>query len=101
MPIGIGVLRIDQTPCRASYGLYTPAEFQRQTTARQKQTVSDNTAAIVATGNRLRRFDIAGNSIPEMAAEAYLNVQPLDVALVSVDRPTISYTPAGGVDMRV
>jgi hypothetical protein len=97
----IGVLQIDQTPCRASYGLYTPSEFLRQTTARQKQTVSGNIAEIVADGNRMRRFDKPGNSIPEMAAEAYLSEPQLEVALVFVDRPIISYTPAGGVDVSV
>lgn len=96
-----GVLSIDQTPCRASYGLYTPSEFLRQTTAQQKQVVSENIAAIVADGNRMRRFDQPGNSIPQMAGEAYLSVPQKEVALVSIDRPAISYTPAGGVDVRV
>lgn len=96
-----GVLLIDQTPCRASYGLYTPSEFLRQTTARQKDTVSENVAKIVADGDRMRRFDIKANSIPEIAADAYLDTAPMEVALVSVDRPLISYSPAGGVDIRV
>lgn len=96
-----GVLTIDQTPCRASYGLYTQAELLRRTTALQKQTVLDAIGKIAADGNRLRRFDIPGNSIPEMAAEAYSTAPPPDVVLVSIDRPIIRYTPAGGVDVRV
>lgn len=97
-----GVLKIDQTPCRASYGLYTLSEFLRRTTAQQKQTVSSNIATIAATGNRLRRFDRPGNSIPAIVAEAYLNEEQLNVGLVSVARPIISYTPvASQVDVRV
>lgn len=97
-----GALKIDQTPCRASYGLYTPSEFLRQTTARQKQAVSENIADIVGDGNRMRRFDIKANSIPEMAFEAYFDYEPLEVALVSVARPNIRYYPAGdGVDVSV
>jgi hypothetical protein len=47
------ILTIDQTPCRASYGLLTQEAFRRDLAARQREVVRENIARYVARGDRM------------------------------------------------
>jgi len=90
-----GVLTIDQTPCRASYGILTPTASRQETDAFQKMAVANNIGEVVANGDRLAKFWSKANSIEEISAEAY-GYHPKDVVLKSVERPVIRWYPDNG-----
>lgn len=91
-----GSLQIDQTPCRASYGLLTPsARLEDTANVRYQQFLAD-VGDIAAEGDRMARAYNRANSIPEIAAEKYISQQPPEVGLVYIARPIIDYVPAPG-----
>jgi hypothetical protein len=83
------ILTIDQTPCRASYGLLSQKDFLADTVSRQRANVLRNIGEIASHGERLLHMENKANWIEEMAAER--DDTPLAVALVSIDRPVINY----------
>ncbi|MBP2645902.1 MAG: hypothetical protein H6Q75_1342 [Firmicutes bacterium] len=84
---------IDQTPCRASYGLLTPSARLDQDVADQKEAVRENIAAICARGDRLAKIWNKGNTVEELAAEAYA-YQPKEVQVKYIERPVIRCEPS-------
>ncbi len=92
------ILTIDQTPCRASYGLLTQEAFRRDLAARQREVVRENIARYVARGDRMATM-MPGNTIIDISAEAYLDEPPVEVAIVPVARPIIGVTRATAIDI--
>ncbi|MDR3560119.1 MAG: DUF6470 family protein [Negativicutes bacterium] len=89
------MLLIDQTPCRASYGLKTQAQFLADTSDQGKQTVLDNISRIATDGDRLSQIQNSGNTFPEMAYEASFTPAP-DIYLAYIARPDFQYIPPTG-----
>lgn len=96
--MNFGMVLIDQTPCRASYGLYTPDQFLENTTDDAKQAVLENIGQTAANGDRLTQIQNKTNPIPEMAYEASITSVP-DVVLQYVARPTFQYIPPNGSNL--
>jgi hypothetical protein len=93
------LLTIDQTPCRASYGLLGHEAFRIDLRDRQRQVVQDNIARVVARGDRLAQIN-PGDGIAVIAAEAYLSEEPaVDIALKFVERPVFSVIEARAIDI--
>ncbi len=90
------IITIDQSPCRASYGLLRPQDFLSATVASQKQTVRDNIANIVAIGDRLGRYGPRQDVIVAISAEAYLAEPPKEIVLRQIDRPTLDVAEISG-----
>lgn len=91
-----GMLSIDQTPCRASYGLLTTSALLQDTVSRQKTVVLENIARFVAEGDRMAHIENKkASSIPEMEADKVFT-DPPDIAVVYIDRPIIQYIPPTG-----
>lgn len=90
-----GILTIDQTPCRASYGLLTPSALLTDLVRRQRAAVMENIGNYAATGDRLARIENPANRIESIAAER--NDEPLTVGLKNIDRPVIRFEQASGL----
>jgi hypothetical protein len=89
-------LRLDQTPCRASYGLLTNSARLEQTAGEQRQQLLSDVAEIAAEGDRMARAYTSANSIPEIASEKYSTGTPPDVFLKYIDRPIIDWQESAG-----
>lgn len=81
------ILAIDQSPCRASYGVLNAGDFLSATVARQKQTVRENIDRIVADGNRLARDGARQDVVVAIAAERYLAQPPKEITIKPIARP--------------
>ncbi|MDT8903898.1 DUF6470 family protein [Anaeroselena agilis] len=92
------LLTIDQTPCRASYGILGHEAFRRDLVAKQRGVVQEAIANYVSRGDRLSKA-APGNSIPDLAAELYLSKPVPQVALVPVERPVIGLAEVSVIDM--
>lgn len=92
------LLTIDQTPCRASYGLLGQEAFRRDLAASQRGVVQENIARYVARGDRMATI-MPGNSVVDIAAEAYLDEPAVEVTIASVERPIIGVTEATAIDI--
>lgn len=90
-----GIVTIDQTPCRASYGLFSPSALLRDTTNRQKAAVMENIARFVSDGDRMAQIENKRNTIPAIAADSNYS-EPPDVVLTSIDRPDIRWREISG-----
>lgn len=88
------ILTIDQTPCRASYGVLGQEALRRDVAASQRRTVQENINRVVDRGNRLA--DITRESIPDLAGAEYPSQAPPDVVLVAVARPDIRVSEVTG-----
>ncbi|MBP2651815.1 MAG: hypothetical protein H6Q74_2640 [Firmicutes bacterium] len=97
-----GRLTIDQTPCRASYGILTPTARLWQTVAENQTEFLESLAETSENGDRLARIWNKANAIEEIAAEAY-GYHPKEVAVKCIERPIINWDPEGGnlVNIRV
>lgn len=92
------LLTIDQTPCRASYGLLGQEAFRRDLAARQRSVVQEAIANYAERGDRLARI-AAGNGIADLAAEVYLSEPAPEITIVPVERPVIGVTEATAIDI--
>ncbi len=92
------ILTIDQTPCRASYGLLGPDALRRDLAATHRGVAREATDNYVARGNRLATI-AAGNGIADLAAELYLSEPTPEVIVVPVERPVFGLTEATGIDV--
>jgi len=95
------IVAIDQSPCRASYGLLGQQDFLRATAARQKQAVQDNIARVAADGDRLARIASRENAVVAIAAELYLSEPKKEVALVAVERPAFHLVEVTGGEINI
>lgn len=96
-----GVLTIDQSPSRASYGLFTPSAQLQDTTNRQRAVAMENIGRFVADGDRMAQIENKkASSIPEIMADKNFS-DPLEVGLVYIERPIIQYIPTTGNNIDV
>ncbi len=87
-----GVLEINAKDSRASYGIYTVAEFSRRAARQAKQRTLAAIGTIAAEGDRLMRIETGENVVPAIAAEH--NAEPVpEITWGYVTRPSIRYTP--------
>jgi hypothetical protein len=93
------IITIDQTPCRASYGLLGQQALRREIAATQRSVIRENIANIVDRGDRLAKIVGEENSIPFIAGEAYPSEPVPDVVLTPIARPIIGVREAGVLDI--
>lgn len=89
---GPGVLEIDATASRASYGIYTVGEFNRRAAQQAKQQTLEAIGTIVAEGDRLMRIETGENAVAGIAADHNVELTP-EITWSPVTRPDINYTP--------
>lgn len=94
------ILTIDQTPCRASYGLKTQQAFRRDTLAYQKQVVRENIDRFVAEGNRMAAIETKENAIAEISADKNYSDAP-EVVLGWIERPSFEVKEATGAFINI
>lgn len=87
-----GILEIDQSPCRASYGFKKLAQQIRDFAQAGKQAALEATAKYAADGDRMARIETGENVIAALAKESTVP-KPLEVGIVPVARPYIRYRP--------
>jgi hypothetical protein len=92
------LVTIDQTPCRASYGLLGQEAFRRDLVARQRGVVEESIARYVGRGDRMATI-MPGNGVADIAAEAYLDEPVVEVTITSVARPIIGVAEVTGIDI--
>jgi len=91
------VVRIDQTPCRASYGLLTQSSLLAQQEYDRKSELLGSIGQVAADGDRLAKAYTPSNSMPEIASEKYDVGPPPDVVFKLIDRPIITWRENPGV----
>jgi hypothetical protein len=87
-----GTLEIDQSPCRASYGIKKLDQFTRDITAKSRRIVQEAIGKIAADGDRMARIESKENVIKALALEAG-RPEPVEVVLQPVAPPHIRYYP--------
>lgn len=87
-----GVLEIDQSPCRASYGIYEHPEFVRQMAELGRQTALETIGRIAQEGDRMAAIETGEPVFANLAAEATIQEVP-DITIVPISKPDIRYTP--------
>ena len=86
-----GILKIDWTAFRASYGLKTRTQMMREYAEKGKQAIADFTVKTVEDGNRLGNFAKSGATISQLAAQSPIEPQK-DVTWNWLPPPDIEYT---------
>lgn len=87
-----GTMVIDQSPCRASYGLKTITQFTGDFAQKGMQAAFEAIGEIAEEGERLARIESGENAIVAIAVENSTD-EPVEVVLKSIPRPYIHYYP--------
>ncbi len=83
-------ITIDQTPCRASYGILGQQALRQENAAYQKSAVLEGIATYVNRGDRMAKIAGEENGIAAIMSEQYISEPVPDVVIVPVERPVIS-----------
>ncbi|EAX46817.1 conserved hypothetical protein [Thermosinus carboxydivorans Nor1] len=86
-----GELYIDQSPCRASRGIYGPSEFARVNAEQGRRTALETVGRIAEEGDRMAAIESGEDAIVNMAIESNYPPPP-DITWAWVDPPIIRYT---------
>jgi hypothetical protein len=85
-----GILEIDGTPFRASYGIKTQTQFTQDFAAMSRQAASEGISRICSEGERMANIGTGENVIPNIAADNLMEEVP-EVTLVPLIPPDIRY----------
>ena len=89
---GQGQLSIDQTPCRASYGMLNNEAFARDGAERGRSTAFETIGRLAEEGDRMMRIESHENAIANMAADKNSPEAP-EVVWQGIAAPDIEYRP--------
>lgn len=87
-----GQLSIDQSPCRASYGIKNWSEFSRDNAAAGKQAALEAVGRIAAEGDRLASIETGENAVAAIARDRMAYDWP-EVVIAPIAPPEIYYEP--------
>lgn len=86
-----GMLEIDQSPCRASYGIKSSADFSRDAAEEGKRVAMETVGRIAQEGDRMASVESHEDAIVAMATETNFPPPP-EVILARVESPIVRYT---------
>lgn len=98
-----GHFEIDQTPCRASYGIKEQLVWMRELSQKARQAAMEGLGRVVAEGNRMAQIENKEDAIVAIATEKALKWDRVEVSWGNIDSPIIRYQPGTGrfVDLSV
>lgn len=98
-----GRFEIDQTPCRASYGLKEQLVWMRELSQQARKAAMEGLGRVVSEGNRMVHIENNENAIVAIATEKALQWDRVEVTWGDIARPIIRYQPGPGnfVDISV
>lgn len=89
-----GWFEIDQSPCRASYGLKSTSAWTLELSAAGRQQAMETIARIASQGDRLANIASGENAIVNIAVENSLPKEKGELVWARIDPPVIDYHPS-------
>jgi hypothetical protein len=98
-----GHFEIDQTPCRASYGLKEQLVMMRELSQQARKAAMEGLGRVVSEGNRMAHIENNEDAIVAIATEKSLKWDRAEVTWGDIAPPIIRYQPGSGrfVDLSV
>lgn len=87
-----GTLEIDQSPCRASYGIRDQIGFTQANAAEGMRLAQEGVARVVQEGNRMANIGSHENALANIAMESTLEPSG-ELTWAHVDAPIVNYRP--------
>ena len=87
-----GTMEIDQSPCRASYGIKNHTEFMHDVAELGRQTALEAVGRIAQEGDRMAAIESHEDAIINIATESTYSEMP-SITWAPIANPIIRYTP--------